>query len=105
MARYHLLPSWLASINYKWKTPIRLVFVFGGIKALLALTSSAQQLAKYRSAGTLVVVIIVAASFMWSRVINPEESSWSSKVRAGISLCTLIGLAMGEHWAGITHTT
>lgn len=96
MARYRLLPWWLAKIDPRTSTPWRLTLIFGAIKCFLALTTSAPQLAKYRSGGVLFVLAVVASALLWRRYVKDDELYSHYWVGPGVRLFLIVLISMSK---------
>lgn len=72
MARDGLLPSFLASVNSKTRTPVRIIVAVGIVTALIAGLAPLSHLAELVNIGTLAAFIIVCAGVIILRIKRPD---------------------------------
>lgn len=72
MARDNLMPKWLAGIDHVVKTPARSILLVGFVTLILILFVDIENLVKLGSVFNLIVFILVNASVLLMRSINPK---------------------------------
>jgi APA family basic amino acid/polyamine antiporter len=72
MSRDHMLPPGIATINPRFKTPVRMSIITGIVVAILTLIVPLDTLLALVNIGTMSAFIVVCAGVLWLRRTRPD---------------------------------